>query len=344
MPIRVAINGFGRIGRNTFKAGFGRKDLKVEFVGINDLTSTDVLAHLLRHDSVYGAYDHEVGFDEKNLIVDGKKIPVFAEKEPTALPWGKLKVDVVLECTGRFTKEDAAKAHLKAGAKRVIVSAPVKGGAAPTYVLGVNDSKYKDEPLINNASCTTNCIAPVAQIMVSAFGVKKAMMTTTHAVTAEQNLVDGPPPALHKDLRRARSALNNIVPTTTGAAIATTETIPELRGIFDGIAFRVPVICGSIADFTFLLKRKVTEDEVKEVFKKAAGSARFKGIILASDEPLVSTDIIKSSYSAIVDLGLVKVVDGDLVKVVAWYDNEWGYSCRLIEEAEMVGRRLKGLK
>lgn len=344
MPIRVAINGFGRIGRNTFKAGFGRKDLKVEFVGINDLTSTDVLAQLLRHDSVYGAYDHEVGFDEKNLIVDGKSIPVFAEKEPQALPWGKLKVDVVLECTGRFTKEDAAKAHLKAGAKRVIVSAPVKGTSAPTYVLGVNDNKYKDEPLINNASCTTNCIAPVAQVMVSAFGVKKAMMTTTHAVTAEQNLVDGPPPALHKDLRRARSALNNIVPTTTGAAIATTETIPELRGIFDGVAFRVPVICGSIADFTFLLKRKVTVDEVKEAFKKAAASARFKGIILASDEPLVSTDIIKSSYSAIVDLALTKVVDGDLVKVVAWYDNEWGYSCRLIEEAEMVGRRLKGLK
>ena len=344
MPIRVAINGFGRIGRNTFKAGFGRKDLKIEFVGINDLTSTDVLAGLLRHDSVYGAYDHEVGYDEKNLIVDGKKIPVFAEKEPQVLPWGKLKVDVVLECTGRFTKEDAAKAHLKAGAKRVIVSAPVKGGAAPTYILSVNDSKYKDEPLINNASCTTNCIAPVAQVMVSAFGVKKAMMTTTHAVTAEQNLVDGPPPALHKDMRRARSALNNIVPTTTGAAIATAETIPELRGLFDGIAFRVPVICGSIADFTFLLKRKVTEDEVKNAFRAAAKSARFKGIILASDEPLVSTDIIKSSYSAIVDLGLVKVVDGDLVKVVAWYDNEWGYSCRLIEEAEMVGRRLKGLK
>lgn len=344
MPIRVAINGFGRIGRNTFKAGFGRKDLKVEFVGINDLTSTDVLAQLLAHDSVYHAYEHKVEYDEKNLIVDGVKIPVFAEKEPTALPWGKLKVDVVLECTGRFTKEDAAKAHLQAGAKRVIVSAPVKGAAAPTYVLGVNDNKYHDEPLINNASCTTNCIAPVAQVMVSAFGVKKAMMTTTHAVTAEQNLVDGPPPSLHKDMRRARSALNNIVPTTTGAAIATTETIPELRGIFDGTSFRVPIICGSIADFTFLLKRKVTEDEVKNAFREAAKSARFKGIILASDEPLVSTDIIKSSYSAIVDLPLVKVVDGDLVKVIAWYDNEWGYSCRLIEEAAMVGRRLKGLK
>ncbi|MEK7211554.1 MAG: type I glyceraldehyde-3-phosphate dehydrogenase [Patescibacteria group bacterium] len=344
MPIRVAINGFGRIGRNTFKAGFGRKDLKAEFVGINDLTDTETLAQLLRHDSVYGAYDHEVKFDEKNLIVDGKAIPVFAEKDPALLPWGKLKVDVVLECTGRFTKGDEASAHLKAGAKRVIVSAPVKGGAAPTYVLGVNDSKYHDEPLINNASCTTNCIAPVAQVMVSAFGVRKALMTTTHAVTAEQNLVDGPPPAMHRDLRRARSALNNIVPTTTGAAIATAETIPELRGIFDGIAFRVPVICGSIADFTFLLKRKVTEDEIKKAFRDAEKSPRFKGIILASDEPLVSTDIIKSSYSAVVDLGLIKVVDGDFVKVVAWYDNEWAYSCRLIEEAEMVGRRMKGLK
>ena len=344
MPIRVAINGFCRIGRNTFKAGFGRKDLKVEFAGINDLADTETLAQLLRRDSVYGAYDHEVKFDEKNLIIDGKKIPVFAEKDPALLPWGKLKVDVVLECTGRFTAGDAASAHLKAGAKRVIVSAPVKGGGAPTYILGVNDQKYKDEPLINNASCTTNCISPVAQVMVLAFGVKKAMMTTTHAVTAEQNLVDGPPPALHKDLRRARSALNNIVPTTTGAAIATTETIPELRGIFDGIALRVPILCGSIADFTFLLKRKATVEEIKKAFRDAEKSPRFQGILKASEEPLVSTDIVKTTYSAIVDLPLIKVVDGDFVKIVAWYDNEWGYSCRLIEEAEMVGRRLKGLK
>lgn len=336
--IRVAINGFGRIGRTTFKAGWGRKGL--EFVAVNDLMSPPVLAHLLKYDSVFRKWEHEVSYDEKHIIVDGKKILVLAEREPIKLPWKDLKVDVVIESTGRFTNKETASAHLTAGAKRVVISAPAK--ETPTYLEGVNTDKMKKgELVINNASCTTNSIAPVAQIMHQVFGCKKALMTTIHAITAEQNLVDGPPPALHPDLRRARSALINIVPTSTGAAKATTEAIPELKGLFDGIAIRVPVIDVSLSDFTFLLKRKTTVEEVNETFKKMAASPRYKGIVGVTEEPLVSSDFIGSTFSAVIDLPMTRVVDGDLVKVMAWYDNEWGYSYRLIEMVERAGKQLK---
>ena len=337
--VRVAINGFGRIGRNTFKATFGRKDLRdLEFVAINDLTDTKTLAHLLRHDTSYGLYDKPVKHDAQNLIIGGKKIPVFAQKDPSRLPWKKLKVDVVLECTGFFTNEEGASLHLKAGAKQVIISAPAKGGNAPTHILGVNAEKFdkKKSRVINNGSCTTNCIAPVAAIMHAAFGVKKALMTTVHGYTADQNLQDGP----HRDLRRARAAAANIVPTTTGAAIATTEAIPELKGIFDGMAIRVPVPVVSLSDFTFLVSKPVTVERVNRAFVKAVKHPLWKGIVAVTEEPLVSSDFIKNPHSSIVDLSLTKVVDGDFVKVVAWYDNEWGYSCRLAEMALAVGRKL----
>lgn len=331
MP-RIAINGFGRIGRNTFKAGFDKPGFDV--VAVNDLTDAKTLAHLLKHDSTYHAWDKKVSHDDKNLIVDGKKIPVIAEKDPTKLPWGAMKVDVVLECTGRFTSEEGASQHLTAGAKRVIISAPAKGGNVPTHVIGVNEKGAGKSKIINNASCTTNCIAPVAAIMHSAFGVKKAMMTTIHSYTADQVLQDGP----HKDLRRARSAGQNIIPTTTGAAIATTEAIPELKGIFDGISIRVPTPCVSLSDFTFLLKRKTTKDEVNAVLKKAAKNPLYKGIVDVTEEELVSSDFIGNPASAIVDLPFTQVVDGDMVKVLAWYDNEWGYSHRLAEIAILVGK------
>ena len=332
----IAINGFGRIGRNVFKAGLGKAGFNV--VAVNDLTDTKTLAHLLKHDTVYRTFDHKIGYDEKNLIVDGKKIQVFAEKDPKQLPWGKLGVDIVLECTGRFTDLEGASQHITAGAKRVILSAPAKGGNVPTHVLGVNDKGAgKTAKVINNASCTTNCIAPVAAILHAAFGVKKAMMTTIHAYTADQNLTDAP----HKDLRRARMAAENIVPTTTGAAIAVTEVIPELKGLFDGLAIRVPVPVCSLSDFTFLLKKKVTVEEINAVMKQASKTAVWKGIVEVTEEPLVSSDFIGSSASCVVDLGLTKVVDGDFVKVIAWYDNEWGYSHRLAEMALVVGKNLK---
>ncbi len=337
MPIRVAINGFGRIGRNTFKAAFGRlKDL--EFVAVNDLTDTRTLAHLLKYDTVYGKYEHEVGYDEKNLMVGGKTIKVFADKDPTQLPWKELKIDIVLECTGRFRTEEQAGMHITAGAKHVIISAPAKGGDVPTHVMGVNDKGKWKAKVTNNASCTTNCIAPAAAVVNDAFGVKRALMTTVHAYTADQNIQDGP----HKDLRRARAAAANIVPTTTGAAIATTEVIPGLKGLFDGMAIRVPVPVTSLADFTFLLKRKVTVEEVNATFKKAAKSVRYKDVLTVTEEPIVSSDIIKNPYSSIVDLGLTKVVGGDFLKVVAWYDNEWGYSMRLADMAARIGKSLAG--
>ena len=339
MP-NIAINGFGRIGRNVFKAGFGKTGFNV--VAVNDLADTKTLAHLLAHDTVFRRYDAVVKYDEKNLYVNGKKIAVYAEKDPAVLPWKALKIDVVLECTGRFTNLEAASAHIKAGAKRVVISAPAKGGV-PAYVIGVNESGAgKTDKVINNASCTTNCIAPVAAIIHEAFGIKKALMSTVHAMTAEQNLVDGPPPGQKSgDLRRARAAAENIIPTTTGAATATTEAIPDLKNKFDGMAIRVPVIDGSLTDFTFLLKKKTTVEGINAAFKKAAATARYKGIVIASEEPLVSSDIIGTTASAIVDLGLTKVIDGDFVKVIAWYDNEWGYSNRLAEMALLVAKNSK---
>lgn len=335
--IRVAINGFGRIGRNTLKAGW--ENSAVEFVAVNDLTAPKILAHLLKYDSVFRTWDHEVKYDEKNIIIDGKKIPVVAEKEPAKLPWGTYKVDVVIESTGRFTDMESARQHLVAGAKRVVISAPAKG--VPTYLMGVNHQKCSaKDTVINNASCTTNSIAPVIVIMSEVFGVEKAMMTTIHSVTAEQNIVDGLPPALHPDMRRARSALINIVPTSTGAAKSVTETVPELKGLFDGIAVRVPSIDVSLSDFTMVLKRNVTPEEINEAFKKASKTSRWKGILGVTDEPLVSTDFVGSSYSSVVDMEMTRVVGGNLAKVMAWYDNEHGYSVHLVDMAVNVGKTI----
>lgn len=329
--MNIAINGFGRIGRQAFKTAWSRKNIKV--VAVNDLTDTKTLAHLLQYDTAYGKWEVEVGYDEKNLIVAGKKFPVFAQKDPTALPWGKLKVDVVLECTGRFTKKEDAQLHLKAGARKVIISAPGKGGDIPTYVRSVNCGKVKGEKscVINNASCTTNCIAPVMAVLDEKFGIEKALMSTVHGYTADQNLQDGP----HKDLRRARAAAENIVPTSTGAAKAVGEAKSNLKGIFDGVAFRVPVPTCSLSDITAVLKKNVTKEEINDTLKKAAATARFAGVLAVSDEPLVSADYVGNTYSSIVDSALTNVVGGNLVKVVAWYDNECGYAHRLIEMAEL---------
>jgi glyceraldehyde 3-phosphate dehydrogenase len=292
----------------------------------------------LQYDSCYGIYANKVFFDAKHLIIKGQKIPVLAEKDPSLLPWKKLDVDVVLECTGRFTNKKDLSLHLKAGAKKVILSAPAKGkeDKVKTIVLGVNEDKItKTDKMLSCASCTTNCLAPVSDVVRQYFGVKKAIMTTIHSYTADQNLVDGP----HKDLRRARAAALNMVPTTTGAALSVTEAIPSLRNKFDGLAVRVPTPVGSLCDIVFVTKKKVSVEKVNAVFKKVAKMKRYQGIIQASEEPLVSTDIVGNSYSSIVDLPMTKVVDGDLLKVTAWYDNEWGYSNRLVDLAVLFAKK-----
>src|SRR3990172_11594182 len=308
--IKVAINGFGRIGRQAFKVWFEKHREEAQLVAVNDLTDANVLAHLLKYDSVYGTWNHRVegsnvangskgpeGSEIGQLKVDDQSVKVFATKEPEKLPWKDLGIDVVIESTGRFTKKEDAGKHIVAGAKKVVISAP--GKETPTFLLGVNEEKYAGEDVINNASCTTNCIAPVAKVLNDKFGIKKAMMTTIHGVTAEQNLVDGPPPGgKAQDLRRARAAYVNIIPTTTGAAIATTEAIPNLKGIFDGRALRVPIITGSISDITFVLKKKTTVEEVNQAIKEACGQEKWQGIVAWSEEPLVSTDIIGRSESA----------------------------------------------
>lgn len=329
--MNLAINGFGRIGRHAFKAAFDKKN--IDIVAINDLTDTKTLAHLLKHDTAYGAYHHEVSCDETNLIVDGKKVPVYSEKDPSMLPWAKLKVDVVLECTGRFTDKEGAELHVKAGANKVILSAPAKGADVPTYVRAVNCGRVGKESavVINNASCTTNSIAPAMAVLEEKFGIAKALMTTIHSYTADQNLQDGP----HKDLRRARAAASNMVPTTTGAAKAVGEVMSAVKGVFDGLSIRVPTITVSISDFTMLLKKKVTKEEINQAFIEASQTERFKGVLATTIEPLVSSDFIGNTNSCTIDLSLTNVVDGDLVKVIAWYDNEYGYAHRLVELAEL---------
>lgn len=331
--LKVAINGFGRIGRASFKIALDKFSSDIEIVGINDLTDSKTLAHLLKYDSTYGIWNHDVSHDEDEIIVDGKHYKVLAEKEPAKLPWGKLGVDVLIESTGRFTDEAGLKQHITAGAKKVVLSAPAKGGGVGTFLIGVNQKNYQGENILNNASCTTNCIAPVVEVLSQKFGIAKAMMTTVHAYTQDQNLQDAP----HKDLRRARAAAINMVPTSTGAAIATTEVIPSLKGLFDGVAIRVPIPVGSISDLTFLLKKKVTVEEVNKVLTEAA-EGHLKGIMAVTDEPIVSSDIVGRSESSIVDLGLTQVVDGDMVKIFAWYDNEFGYSNRLVEQVINVGK------
>jgi glyceraldehyde 3-phosphate dehydrogenase len=336
MKTRVAINGFGRIGRNAFKVAFGRSDL--EIVAINDLTDTKTLAHLLKHDSNYGTYEHEVGFDDKGIIVKGQHIAVLAEKDPAALPWKDHDIDVVIESTGFFVKPELAQAHIKAGAKKVVLSAPAKGEGATTVVLGVNEDKLEGaSDIISNASCTTNCITPVAAVIESHFGIDKAMMTTIHSYTASQKLQDAPA----KDLREARSAAENIVPTTTGASIAAAKALPALEGIFGGLSVRVPTPVVSLSDFVIITKKPVTVEEVNEVFKKAAKEPFYQGILTVTEEELVSSDFIGNSHSAIVDLKLTAVIGDNMLKVVAWYDNEWGYSNRLVEVVADTGRLLK---
>lgn len=335
MKTKVAINGFGRIGRSAFKVAYERADL--EIVAVNDLADTKTLAHLLKHDSNYGTYQHDVSFDDKNIIIDGHPVQVLAEKDPAVLPWKDLGVDVVIESTGFFVDPDKAKAHITAGARKVVISAPAKGEGAETFVIGVNEDKLGEAgEIISNASCTTNCITPVMAIIEHNFGIEKAMMTTVHSYTASQKLQDAPA----KDLREARNAATNIVPTTTGASIAAAKAFPPLEGVFGGLSVRVPTPVVSLSDFVVLTKREVTVEEVNEAFKKAAADPYYQGILEVTEEELVSSDFIGNSHSAIVDLKLTNVVSGNLLKVVAWYDNEWGYSNRLVELVADAGKLL----
>ena len=331
--IRVAINGFGRIGRNALKILLERHDAQV--VAINDITDAATLAHLLKHDSTYGTYDKKVSSTEKSLIINTREIPVFAEKDPANLPWKKLNVDVVIESTGFFTKPEDAKAHITAGAKKVIISAPAKGEGAKTVVLGVNEDVLEEgDVIISNASCTTNCIAPVMKVLEDEFGIEKAMMTTVHSYTGSQRILDAPA----KDLREARSAAENIVPTSTGASKAAALAIPRLKDRFNGLSVRVPTPVVSLSDITAVLKTSTTKEDLINLFKKAAKEPYYEGIIGITEEELVSTDFIGDPHSCIVDLPLIDVVGGDMVKIVAWYDNEWGYSNRLVELAIDFGK------
>lgn len=331
--VKIAINGFGRIGRNAFKIAFDRND--VEIVAINDLTDAKTLAHLLKYDSNYGTYSKEVSFTEDSIIVDSKQIRVLAEKEPANLPWRDLGVDVVIESTGFFVDPAKARAHIDAGARKVVISAPAKGEGAKTIVLGVNEDELTvEDEIVSNASCTTNCIAPVMKVLEDNLGIEKAMMTTVHSYTASQKLQDAPA----KDMREARNAAENIVPTTTGASKAAALTIPSLQGKFNGLSVRVPTPVVSLSDITAVVKRNTTVEEIKEIFKKAAADPYYQGILAATEEELVSIDLRGNSHSSIVDLNLTDVVDGNLIKVVAWYDNEWGYSNRLVELTADLGK------
>ncbi|HSI20492.1 MAG TPA: type I glyceraldehyde-3-phosphate dehydrogenase [Verrucomicrobiae bacterium] len=333
--VRIGINGFGRIGRNALKIAVEHKN-ECEVVGINDLTDTKTLAHLLKHDTTYGTYKGEVSHDDQHIIVDGNKIRVFAEKDPAMLGWGDLDVDVVIESTGRFLDKVTAGAHIKAGAKRVVISAPSKGEEpAPTHVMGVNPADGSEE-IINNASCTTNNIAPVMMVLEEVFGIEKALMSTIHSYTASQVIQDAP----SKDLREARAAAQNIVPTSTGAAIAAAQSLPSLKGKFDGLSFRVPTIVVSCSDITAVLKKDVTVEDINKALEDAAKRPSLKGILTVTHEELVSSDFKGDSHSAVVDLSLTRVVGGNLVKVVVWYDNEWGYSNRLVEQVIHVGKQL----
>jgi len=330
MAKKIAINGFGRIGRISFRIAFDNSEL--EIVAVNDLTDTKTLAHLLKYDSNYGVYDKEVSFDEQNIIVDGKMIRVFAEKDPAVLPWRDLGVDVVLECTGFFLDKAGAGKHLEAGAKKVVISAAGKGEGIPILIMGVNQGDYnKDEHnIVSNGSCTTNCLTPVVKVLNDKIGVEKGFMSTVHSYTNDQRILDLP----HDDFRRARAAAVSIIPTTTNAAKAVAKAIPELSGNLDGYAMRVPTPVVSIVDFTAVLKRDTSIEELNDLFTEAA-NGELKGILGVTDEPLVSIDFRENPLSSIVDLPLTNV-NGNFVKVCAWYDNEYGYSCRLVDMAKMV--------
>ena len=334
LSVKIGINGFGRIGRNYFRAALAQ-GADIEIVAVNDLTDNKTLAHLLKYDSITGRLDAEVTYDDDSITVDGKEIKAFAERDPANLPWGELGVDIVIESTGFFTKAELAKKHIEAGAKKVLISAPASGDDA-TIVMGVNEGIYDPENhhILSNASCTTNCLAPLAKVFNDAFGIENGLMTTVHAYTADQNLQDGP----HSDLRRARAAAVNIVPTSTGAAKAIGLVLPELKGKLDGFALRVPVPTGSITDLTVTASRPVTIDEVKAAYKAAAEEGPLKGILKYTEDEIVSSDIVTDPHSSIFDAGLLRVI-GNQVKLSSWYDNEWGYSNRLVDLTEYVAER-----
>lgn len=331
--VKVAINGFGRIGRNALKILLERHDTQV--VAINDITDARTLAHLLKHDSSYGAYDKKVTAKEKSIVVNTREIPVFAEKDPAKLPWQSLDVDVVIESTGFFTNPKDARAHIKAGAKKVVISAPAKGEGAKTVVIGVNEEIVeKGDEIISNASCTTNCIAPVMRVLEDELGIEKAMMTTVHSYTGSQKILDAPA----KDLREARSAAENIVPTSTGASKAAALTIPSLKDKFNGLSVRVPTPVVSLSDITAITKRNTSKEELAKIFTRASKEPYYQGILGVTEEELVSSDFIGDPHSCIIDLPLLDVVDGNMIKVIAWYDNEWGYANRLVELAVDFGK------
>jgi glyceraldehyde 3-phosphate dehydrogenase len=334
--VRIAINGFGRIGRIFFRQAFGHPEL--EFVAINDLGSAENLAYLLKYDSVYGQYNKSIEVKNGNFLIEGKEIKVLQEKDPTKLPWKELNIDIVVESTGVFESYEKAKAHLEAGAKRVVITAPAKDNITPTSTPNVGEEFLKQNKITSNASCTTNAVTPVMAVMMKEPGIKKAILNTVHGYTATQGLVDGPG---HKDdFRRGRAAAVNIVPSSTGAALVATKVIPELAGKFDGISMRVPIVSGSIIDFTFLAARPTSVEEINNIFKKAAKEKEWEGILAVSEEPLVSTDILHNSHGSIVDLTMTRVIDGDLVKILAWYDNEWGYGAMLLKHVLAVVKLL----
>jgi len=333
--IRIAINGFGRIGRGFTRAIYARPE--IELVAINDLFPPENLAYLLKYDTVYGRAAFSVAAAEKAIVVDGKKIPVYAEKDPATLPWKDLGVDIVIESTGLFTDGEKARGHITAGAKKVVITAPGKGEGVGTILIGANEDKFGTCDVSSNASCTTNAASPIIGILDEAIGIERAILSTTHAYTASQSLVDG---GKAKDMRESRAAAQNIVPSSTGAAKATALAYPSLAGKFDGISLRVPVPAGSIVDITFVSKRVTTVEEVNDALRKAAATDRWKRVFAASDEPMVSSDILGQPYGAIADLPMTRVVDGTLVKVLAWYDNEMGYVHTLLEHVIEVGKRL----
>ena len=334
--VKVAINGFGRIGRIFFRNAFGHPDLDI--VAINDLGTPENLAYLLKYDTVYGRYEKEVGYKDSTLVVDGKEIKILNEKEPANLPWRDLGVDIVIESTGVFDSKEKSLPHLTAGAKRVIITAPAKDDVTPTATPGVAIENVKLDQITSNASCTTNAVNPVMAVMMANPGVQKALLTTIHAYTATQGLVDGPDKK--GDFRRARAAAQNIVPSHTGAAEATFKSLPGLIGKFDGLALRVPIVSGSLIDITFLASRPTSVEEINNIFKEAAARPEWQGILTVTEEPLVSSDILKNPHGSIIDLALTRVVDGDLVKVFSWYDNEWGYCAMLLKHVLTVAQLL----
>jgi glyceraldehyde 3-phosphate dehydrogenase len=338
--IKVAINGFGRIGRAFMRASIDNPEIKV--VAVNDLGDIENLAYLLKYDTAYGAFPHEVEAVNGSLFIDGEEIKYFSNSNPAEIPWGELDVDVVVESTGFFTSFDKAKAHLDGGAKRVVISAPAKGEPVPgiesgTVLMGINDRLLETCQITSNASCTTNSASPVMAILDEALGIEKAILNTVHAYTASQSIVDGP----KKDFREGRAAAQNIIPTSTGAAIAVTKALPQLSGKFDGISMRVPVVAGSVVDITFISKRPTTVEEVNSILEKATEDPRWEGIFTATDEQIVSSDIIGSKYASVADLSMTRVVDGNLIKVLAWYDNEMGYTHTLVKHVVKIGQLIK---